>query len=66
MNRGYFSSKIQQASRDFEEAEDTTPMHRKRKRNKRLTILEICSIIHGVIVKKEKQYDVAKEYRISP
>lgn len=65
MKKGYFSYKSLHDTGISDGVEDTTAMLRKRKMGKRLTIHDICNIIHAVIVKKEKQSDVAKEHRIT-
>jgi hypothetical protein len=65
MGKGYFSSKSLHNTGITDGEEDTTPMLRKRKLGKRLTIHDKCNIAHAIIVNMEKLSDVAKEHRIS-
>jgi hypothetical protein len=65
MHRGYFSKKV--LSPGLPERKEPVPsMLRRRRKRQRLTIFEICEIVHSVVVELRKHNEVAKEWRVLP
>ena len=65
MNRGYFS-KSKLKGYVSEENEEIPIGKRRIRRGKRLYLNQIIDIVYRTIIGKEKQADIAKEYRVTP
>ena len=65
MNRGYFARKFIDPKPKYNFYEETSIWMRKKRKHRTLNGPQIIDIVYKALILKEKQYDLAKEYRVS-
>ena len=65
MNRGYFARKFIDPKQKYNFYEETSIWMRKKRKHRTTNGPQNIDIIYKALILKEKQYDLAKEYRVS-